>query len=152
MAGLRGEIGGTAELLTTTLPALRAGIQAVAQELADAVNAAHGAGYDAAGARRTRFFAVDPRRPAARWCCSCTDPAALAASGVGGGPSRDGSNATAVAGALARPEQVYQRFVTSLGTDVASVRRLAATQAEPHRRRSTDPVSSCPGSTSTRRW
>ena len=34
-----------------------------------------------------------------------------------------------MAGALARPEQVYQRFVTGLGTDVASVKRLAATQA-----------------------
>nr|WP_300054111.1 flagellar hook-associated protein FlgK [uncultured Nocardioides sp.] len=129
VAGLRGEIGGAAELLTTTLPAIRAGIQAVAQDLADAVNAAHGAGHDAAGAPGRPFFAVDPTAPGGPLVLLLTDPAALAASGVAGGPSRDGSNATAVAGALARPEQVYQRFVTSLGTDVASAKRLAATQA-----------------------
>jgi flagellar hook-associated protein 1 FlgK len=56
------------------------------------------------------------------------DPDQLAASGIGGGPNRDGGNASAVAAALAGPEQGYQRFVSILGSDVASVRRLAATQ------------------------
>ena len=90
VAGLRGEIGGAAELLTTTLPALRAGIQAVAQDLADAVNAAHGSGHDAAGAPGRPFFAVDPTAPGGPLVLLLTDPAALAASGVAGEPAATG--------------------------------------------------------------
>ncbi|MBC2932314.1 flagellar hook-associated protein FlgK [Nocardioides sp. zg-1228] len=129
VSGLRGEIGGTSELLTTTLPGLRADLQAVAQHLADAVNAAHGAGHDASGAPGQPVFAVDPNAPGGPLVLLLTDPAALAASGVAGGANRDGSNATAVAAALGGPEQGYQRFVSVLGTEVSSVRRLAAAQA-----------------------
>jgi len=128
VTGMRGEIGGSAELLTTTLPGLRAGIESVAQDLADAVNAAHQAGYDSTGAAGQPFFDVDPSAPGGPLVLLVTDPAGLAASGIGGGPNRDGGNATAVAAALSAPEQSYQRFVTVLGSDVASVRRMAVTQ------------------------
>jgi flagellar hook-associated protein 1 len=128
VSGLRGEIGGSAELISTTLPALRAGIQAVAQQLADAVNTVHQGGYDAAGAAGQPFFAVDPDAAGGPLVLLVTDPAKVAASGIGGGANRDGSNATAMASALSSPERSYQQFVTTLGTDVASVRRLAATQ------------------------
>lgn len=128
VAGLRGEIGGSAELLTTTLPGLRSGLEAVAQQLADTVNAAHQAGFDSTGAAGGPLFAVDPGAPGGPLVLLVTDPAALAASGVGGGPNRDGSNATDVASALAAPGRTYQQLVTALGSDVASVRRLAATQ------------------------
>ena len=128
VAGLRGEIGGTAEVLTTTLPGLRSSLQAVAQQVADTVNTAHQSGYDATGAAGQPLFDIDPSAPGGPLVLLVTDPALLAASGVAGGPNRDGGNASAVAGALAGPEQAYQRFVTVLGSDVASVRRTAATQ------------------------
>lgn len=128
VSGLRGEIGGTAELLSTTLPGLRDQVTAVAQELADAVNAAHQSGYDAAGAAGQPFFAVDPAAAGGPLVLLLDDPSELAASGIGGGANRDGGNATAIADALASPTRSYERFVTVLGTDVASVRRLAETQ------------------------
>ncbi|KRF37469.1 flagellar hook-associated protein FlgK [Nocardioides sp. Soil805] len=128
VAGLRGQAGGRVELLSTTLPALRSSLQGVAQQVADAVNAAHRSGYDAQGTPGGPLLGVDPAAPGGPLVLLVTDPALLAASGVGGGPNRDGGNATAVANALAGPEQSYQRFVTVLGSDVASTRRLAATQ------------------------
>ncbi|MCF6378251.1 flagellar hook-associated protein FlgK [Nocardioides KLBMP 9356] len=128
VTGLRGEVGGAAELLTTSLPAVRAGIQAVAQSLADAANAAHQAGFDASGAPGQPLFAVDPAAPGGPLVLLVTDPQDLAASGIGGGPNLDGGGATAMANALGAPEQDYQKFVTVLGRDVALSRRLAATQ------------------------
>jgi flagellar hook-associated protein 1 FlgK len=128
VTGIRGEIGGTAELLTTTLPSLRSGLQDVAQQVADAVNAAHQSCYDADGTPGQPIFGVDPAAPGGPLVLLVSDPDLLAASGVGGGPNRDGGNAGVVAAALAGPEQGYQRFVSVLGSDVASVRRLAATQ------------------------
>ncbi|RYB94222.1 flagellar hook-associated protein FlgK [Nocardioides oleivorans] len=128
VSGLAGEIGGSAVLISTTLPALRAGLQDVAQQLADAVNAVHQSGYDASGAPGQAFFAVDPSAPGGPLVLLVDDPAEVAASGIGGGANRDGSNATALASALASPERGYQQFVTTLGNDVASIRRLAATQ------------------------
>ncbi|MBS2940017.1 flagellar hook-associated protein FlgK [Nocardioides sp. J2M5] len=128
VSGLRGEVGGSVDLLGTTLPGLRAGLQAVAQQVADSVNAAHQAGFDQAGAAGQPFFAVDPSDPNGPLVLLVTDPASVAASAIGGGPNRDGSNGTAIAAALAGPTSGYQQFVTGLGNDVASVRRLAATQ------------------------
>ncbi|MDR7252853.1 flagellar hook-associated protein 1 FlgK [Nocardioides sp. BE266] len=128
VSGLRGEIGGAAELLTTTLPGLRDEITAIAQQLADTVNAVHQSGYDATGAAGQQFFAVDPAAEGGPLVLLVDDAADIAASGIGGGANRDGGNATAIASALATPERSYQRFVTVFGTDVASVRRLADTQ------------------------
>ena len=128
VSGLRGEIGGTAELLTTTLPGIRTSLQGIAQQVADAVNAAHQSGYDATGTPGQPLFGIDPAAPGGPLVLLVDDPALLAASGVGGGPNRDGGNAGALAAALSGPEQAYQRFVTVLGSDVASVRRAAATQ------------------------
>ncbi|UFN43173.1 flagellar hook-associated protein FlgK [Nocardioides okcheonensis] len=128
VTGLRGEVGGTADLLGGTLPALRAGLEAVAQQVADTVNAAHQAGFDRTGAAGQPFFAVDPSAPGGPLVLLVTDPAQVAASAIGGGPNRDGSNGNAIAAALAGPTSSYQQFVTGLGNDVASVRRLAATQ------------------------
>lgn len=128
VTGLRGEVGGTADLLRTTLPALRAGLQDVAQQVADAVNTAHQAGFDPTGAAGGPMFAVDPLSPDGPLVLLVSDPALLAASGIGGGPNRDGGNATAISAAFGGPVQSYQQFVTGLGNDVASVRRLSATQ------------------------
>lgn len=128
VTGLRGEVGGTAELLRTTLPALKQSLQDVAQQVADAVNTAHQAGFDPTGAAGGPFYAVDPNDPNGPLVLLVSDPAKVAASGIGGGPNRDGGNATAISAALGGPEQGYQQFVTGLGNEVASVRRLSETQ------------------------
>ena len=128
VTGLRGEVGATADLLTTTLPGQRAALTTFAQELADAVNAAHQGGYDANGAAGQPLLGVDPAAPGGPLVVLVTDPQQLAASGIGGAANRDGGNASALAAALAGPTASYQRAVTVFGTDVASARRVADNQ------------------------
>lgn len=125
-SGMTGEIGGVADLLTTTLPAYAAGLGAVAQELADTVNAQHALGYDAAGNPGGALFTYNPADPAGSLAVAITDPELLAASSVSGG-GLDGGNATALSD-LSGVEDSYQRLVNGFGTEVASVRRLAANQ------------------------
>jgi flagellar hook-associated protein 1 FlgK len=125
-SGLTGEIGGVTDLLTTTLPAYASGLDAIAQELADTVNAQHVLGYDAAGNPGQAFFAYNPADPAGTLSVAITVPGELAASAIPGG-GLDAGNATALAG-LDAFESSYQRLVNGFGTEVASVRRLAANQ------------------------
>ena len=125
-AGLTGELGGVADLLTTTLPAYAAGLGAVAQQLADEINTQHQAGYDATGAPGAAFFAYDPADPAGSLAVALTAPAQLAASSIPGG-GLDAGNASALAG-ISGVEESYQRLINGFGTEVASVRRLAANQ------------------------
>lgn len=125
-AALTGEVGAVTDLLTTTLPQYRAGLDTIARDLADAVNAQHAAGYDLAGAPGGAFFAYDPADPAATLTVAITDPALLAAAAAPGG-TLDGGNAdllstTGDAGAD------YQRLVNSFGTRVAALERQSANQ------------------------
>ncbi|WP_114422452.1 flagellar hook-associated protein FlgK [Nocardioides houyundeii] len=125
--GLRGATGATADLLTVTLPAYAAGLDAVVRDLADQVNALHAGGYDSTGAPGGPVFAYDPADPSGSLTVAITDPALLAASGVSGG-AVDGSNAdllTRTSGA----ESAYQRLVGGLGTEVASTARLVTNQS-----------------------
>jgi len=125
-AGMTGEIGGVTDLLTTTLPAYSAGLNAVAQQLADEINTQHQAGYDAAGNPGQPFFSYDPANPAATLAVALTAPGQLAASSLPGGVL-DATNASALAGSTG-VEGSYQRLINGFGTEVASVRRLAANQ------------------------
>ncbi len=125
-SGMTGEIGGVTDLLTTTLPAYASGLDAVAQELADQVNAQHALGFDAAGNPGGVFFSYNPADPAGSLAVAITLPGEVAASSVPGG-GLDAGNATALAG-LAGFESSYQRLVNGFGTEVASVKRLAANQ------------------------
>jgi flagellar hook-associated protein 1 FlgK len=125
-AGMTGEIGGVTDLLTTTLPAYSTGLGAVAQQLADEINAQHQAGYDAAGNPGQPLFSYDPTDPAGTLAVALTSPSAVAASSLPGGVL-DSANATALASATAA-EESYQRLVNGFGTEVASVKRLAANQ------------------------
>jgi flagellar hook-associated protein 1 FlgK len=125
-AGMLGEIGGVTDLLTTTLPAYAAGLGAIAQQLADGVNAQHQAGFDAAGNPGAAFFGYDPSDPAGTLSVALTTPAQIAASSLPGGVL-DAGNAAALAG-LTGAEGSYQRLVNGFGTEVASVRRLATNQ------------------------
>lgn len=125
-AGMTGEIGGVTDLLTTTLPAYSVGLGAVAQQLADETNLQHQAGYDAAGNPGQPFFSYNPADPAASLAVALAGPADLAASSIPGGGLEAG-NATSLAG-LTGTENSYQRLINGFGTEVASVRRLAANQ------------------------
>jgi flagellar hook-associated protein 1 FlgK len=123
---LRGRAGGIAELLDTPLPSYVAGLDAVAADLADALNAQHAAGFDLGGAAGGPLFGYDPADPAGSLKVVITDPAKLAASGVPGG-GLDAGNADDLAGAIT-VDGAYQRLVTGFGNTVASVQRLSATQ------------------------
>lgn len=125
-AGMLGEIGGVTDLLNTTLPAYTAGLDAVAQQLADEINAQHQAGYDAAGNPGQPIFSYTPGSAASSISVALSAPADLAASGIPGG-GLDASNATALATATGA-ESSYQRLINGFGTEVASVSRLAANQ------------------------
>lgn len=125
--GVGGELGAVDQLLTTTLPDYRAGLDAVAADLAAAMNAQHQAGYDASGTPGEPLFSYDPAVGAASLQVAITDPARVAASSVPGGV-RDGGNADALARAGTYTDG-YQRLVNRLGTQVASVQRQTANQA-----------------------
>lgn len=125
-AGMTGEIGGVTDLLTTTLPAYTAGLDAIAQQLADEINTQHQAGYDAAGNPGQPLFSYTPGSAASSIAVALTAPADLAASGIPGG-GLDATNATALATATG-VEASYQRLINGFGTEVASVTRLAANQ------------------------
>lgn len=125
-AGVTGELGGVTDLLTTTLPAYTAGLDAVAKQLADEINAQHALGYDATGAPGLPLFSYNPANPASSLSVAIGSPSQVAASGVPGG-NLDAGNATALAGATT-VENSYQKLVNGFGTQVASVRRLAANQ------------------------
>ena len=124
--GQLGQLGATAELLNTTLPAYRAGLDAVAKTFADQMNAQQSAGYDALGAAGSPLFSYDPANVAGSLSVAITDPDGLAASGVAGG-AVDGSNADAMA-ALSDADSAYQRLVNGFGTQVQSAQQVAANQ------------------------
>ncbi len=123
---LGGEAGAVVELLDTTLPGYRAGLDAVARELADTVNTAHQSGYDSAGNPGAAFFSYDPTAAASTLAVALTDPAQVAASSVPGG-GLDSGNADRI-GAAGSAEGRYQQLVSGFGTTVLSARRASANQ------------------------
>jgi flagellar hook-associated protein 1 FlgK len=125
-AGMTGELGGVTDLLTTTLPAYSTGLGAIAQQLADEINTQHQAGYDAAGNPGQPFFSYNPADPAGTLAVALTASSQVAASSVPGGVL-DAGNANALATATG-VEDSYQRLINGFGTEVASVKRLAANQ------------------------
>lgn len=125
-SGMLGEIGGVTDLLTTTLPAYTAGLDAIAQQLADEINTQHQAGYDKNGNPGQPLFSYTSGSAASSISVALAAPADLAASGIPGG-GLDASNATALATATG-VEASYQRLINGFGTEVASVTRLAANQ------------------------
>lgn len=126
-AGMKGEAGAIGDLLTVTLPAYLTGLNAVAKDLADTVNAQHGTGYDLAGSPGGALFSYNAADPAATITVAITDPDLLAASSLAGGVL-DGGNADVLAG-MTSVEGDYQKLVSTFGSEVASTRRLASNQA-----------------------
>jgi flagellar hook-associated protein 1 FlgK len=123
---LGGDLGATVHVLRDELPAYVAGLAAVASKLADDVNAAHMAGYDASGVAGGKLFDYDPADVLGTFSVAITDVSKLAASKVAG-PSNDGNNAAALAQAVKVDDQ-YQRLVNGFGSTVASAQQLAKNQ------------------------
>ncbi len=125
--GLSGEVGAATDLLNTTIPAYVAGLNAVAQTLADGVNALHQSGYDETGAPGGDFFSYDPTDPSGSLAVALTDNSQVAAAGIAGGVV-DGGIADALS-ELTGAESAYQTLVNGFGSTVASGRRLTASQS-----------------------
>ncbi len=126
-AGGTGELTAVVDLLDKTIPSYLAGLNAVAQTLAEGVNAVHQTGYDAAGNPGGAFFSFDPADPAGTLQVAITSNDQIAASRATGGVV-DGGIADALA-ELTESESDYQALVNELGSVVASGRRLVTNQA-----------------------
>ena len=122
-----GAVGAVTTLLTSTLPAYRAGLDVVAADLASAVNAQHALGFDADGNPGGPFFTFDPAVGAASLQVAITDSDLVAASSLGGS-TRNGDNADALS-RVGTYSDAYQKLVNGLGTQVAAVGRQTANQA-----------------------
>jgi flagellar hook-associated protein 1 len=140
-SGLGGELGGIATLLNVTLTNYRAGLNNVAQQLADMVNTQHEAGYDQTGAAGGAFFDYNAADPAGTISVLVTDPSKVAASSDGSGQSNNADNAdtitqvlNGVVGAGSPPgapvdiSDSYQRLVTGLGSTVAGLNTQTTNQ------------------------
>lgn len=124
--GTGGQLGAVRDLLDTTLPAYKAGLDGVVTALADQVNALHATGFDLDGDAGTPVFAFDPADPAGTLSLAITDPRKLAVSATGSG-DLDGSIATLLAAAN-DGGAAHQTLVNGFGSQVASAQGLAATQ------------------------
>lgn len=124
--GLGGELGGINELLTTTLPAFKAGLDGVVSTLATQVNGIHATGFDLDGNAGQPIFEFDPADPAGSLSVAITNPRELAVSSNSTG-DYDGSIATALGNANAAGD-AYKTLVSNFGSSVNSAKGLAATQ------------------------
>ncbi|MEI5675484.1 MULTISPECIES: flagellar hook-associated protein FlgK [unclassified Nocardioides] len=124
--GLGGQLGAVQELLTTTLPAYKSGLDDVVTKLADQVNTLHGTGFDLDGTAGQPFFSYDAADPAGSLAVAITDPRKLAVSSTGTG-NLDGSIATQLA-AADDGGTAYQSLVNNFGSQVNSAKGLAGTQ------------------------
>ena len=120
-ASLGGETGASSNLLTTTLPGYRTGLDSVASLLADTVNSLHTQGYDLNGDPGQPFFSYDPLDAAGSLTVAITDPTDVAASSVPGGALDTGIAEELGSSQVA--DEAYWRLVTGLGTEVASSQR-----------------------------
>ncbi|MBS42948.1 MAG: flagellar hook-associated protein FlgK [Nocardioides sp.] len=123
----RGEVGASLDLLTTTLPAYAAGLDALVADFADTINTLHAGAYDLDGNPGATFFTYTPGSAASSLSLAVTDRRAVAVSAYPGGVL-DASVADAL-GTAGQAEHDYQSLVNGLGTEVASSRRLATTQS-----------------------
>jgi flagellar hook-associated protein 1 FlgK len=125
-AGLGGELGAVNELLTTTLPAYKAGLDAVATTLANDVNALHTGAFDMDGNAGEPMFTFDPADPAGSLAVAISNPREVAVSA-----NNTGDNDTTVAKALFEAtgaSDAYKTLVNNFGSQVNSAKGLASTQ------------------------
>lgn len=125
-AGLGGELGAVNELITTTLPTYKAGLDDVVTKLASQVNGLHASAYDLDGNAGQPIFTFDAADPAGTLAVAITNPRELAVSSTNSGDF-DGSMATALSQANDAGD-AYKALVNGFGSQVNAAKGLAATQ------------------------
>lgn len=125
-AGFSGELGAVVDVLNTTLPAYKKGLDDIATAFAQQVNDQHKLGKGLDGSTGLDLFTIDPADPAATLGVAITDPRQIAAAAATAG-DYDAGNADALSRATT-VESDYSTLVTSFGSTVASVNRQTANQ------------------------
>jgi flagellar hook-associated protein 1 FlgK len=130
-----GTAGGQLSALTTIIPRYRIELNDVAQSLANTLNAGQAAGFDRAGDAGVAI--LGPAGPsgtvtAATITLMFTDPALIAASGIGGAPNLDNGNADKIGKLRSAPGGVdagYRTMIVELGVQAAVAIRNQDIQA-----------------------
>ena len=126
-AGVSGTAGGLLSAVNDVIPRYRAGLAAVAQQLATDVNAIHQTGYDLTGTQGLPFFTTDLSGNMVVNPAIVADPKLVAASGSPTA-TRDGSVAQQIA-ELTGVGDAYQQLVVRLGVESQAVNRRVDVQA-----------------------
>ncbi|WP_406833081.1 flagellar hook-associated protein FlgK [Pedococcus sp. KACC 23699] len=122
-----GDVQGLTTALTATIPGYRSALDAVAAQLANAVNSQQAAGYDRNG---TQGAAIFSGTTAATLTVSMTATNGIAASKAAP-PAYDGDNAASMAGHLGDPrgaDASYRSLIVGLGVQSQSASRQADIQ------------------------
>ncbi|MBZ5737800.1 flagellar hook-associated protein FlgK [Nocardioides mangrovi] len=123
---LGGEIGAGVELIDKVIPDYVSGLNQIAADFADAINAVQTTGYDIDGNIGSDFFSYDPDDAAASLKVVLTKTSEIAASSESGGVL-DAANADAMSDAITVGD-AYQRLVNNFGSSVNTVKQLAENQ------------------------
>ncbi len=124
-ASTTGEAGALLGAVNDVLPRHRTALAAVAQQVADDVNAVHTTGYALDGSTGRDFFSFGPTGLAVN-ADILADPKLLAAAAEAGKPL-DGSLAQRLA-ELSGPDDTYQTLVVALGVETQAVNRRVDVQ------------------------
>jgi flagellar hook-associated protein 1 FlgK len=123
-----GQAGAMLDGLNNVLPGYSARLDAVAANLANAVNTQQMAGFDLNGNPGAALFSGTAANTIK---VAITDPNLVAASGVAGVSNLDASNADLLANLATQPggpDAVYRQFVVDLGVATQSASRRVDTQ------------------------
>jgi flagellar hook-associated protein 1 FlgK len=126
-AGVSGAAGGLLSAVNDVIPRYRNGLVAVAQELADEVNALHRTGYALDGSTGIDFFVTGPSGAIEVNPALTADPRLVAAA-ASAGATRDGSLAQQIA-ELTGAGTSYHQLVVNLGVEAQAVNRRVDVQA-----------------------
>jgi flagellar hook-associated protein 1 FlgK len=127
-----GTAGGQVNALTAIIPRFRDQLDTIAASLAAALNAGQAAGFDRDGVAGGPILGPAGTVTAANIALTFTDPKLIAASGIGGGPNLDNSNADKIAKLRDEPLGVdasYRKMIVELGVQASVAIRNQDIQA-----------------------
>lgn len=136
---LGGEVGGLQQVILGDVPDVLAALDDIATQLADSLNAQHGAGVTADGTPGTPLFTYTAGDAAATLAVTTTDPDALAARADAASGAYDATNAVALADLRTsltartdgqRHDDALRGLVVDVGTRVAGAERAALTAGD----------------------
>jgi flagellar hook-associated protein 1 FlgK len=132
--GASGTAGGQLTAMNAIFPKYQGELNTLAGGLATAMNALHAEGFDKLGNAGGAIFQSADGNPitAANIKLAFTDPDKISASGIGGGPNTDNSNADRIAQLRALtdgPDADYRKLVVTLGVEAAVANRTLSIQS-----------------------